>query len=257
MLENADHPVAVITGCGRRRLGFVIAQALARRGWAIGIHYHRSEQGAKALAAEFAEAGIPAMPMRADVTDEDQVRALVARVEAWRGRIDAWVNTASIWRPIALEEVTSQDILEDFRVNTLGTFLCCQHAGQVMVRQAAGGCIVNLGDWAIDRPYVDHATYFTAKGAIPTLTRVFAAELASRNPRVRVNCIHPGPVMFPADMTPAEQQAIVDATLLKSADDPQSIATAVEFLIDSPFVTGICVPVDGGRSIYAPSDCRS
>ena len=257
MSNDANLPVAVITGCGRKRLGFIIARALARRGWAIGVHYHRSEEGAREIAAELAAEGIPALAMRADVTDEEEVRALVAQAQAWRGRLDVWVNTASIWRPIPLENVTSQDMLEDFRVNTLGTFLCCQHAGQVMVQQDLGGCIVNLGDWSIERPYVDHATYFTAKGAIPTLTRVFAVELASRNPRVRVNCIHPGPVMFPADMPELERQAIIDTTLLKTADDPESIATAVQFLIDSPFVTGVCVPVDGGRSIHAPTDARS
>ena len=95
------------------------------------------------------------------------------------------------------------------------------------------------------------AAYFVSKGAIPTLTRVLAVELGHRNPKVRVNCIHPGPVMFPPDASDAERQEMVESTLVRTADCPESIALAVQFLIDNPFVTGACLPVDGGRTIYA------
>ena len=121
-----------------------------------------------------------------------------------------------------------------------------------MVEQEEGGSIITIGDWAIERPYLDHAAYFVSKGSIPTLTRTFAAELGQRNPKVRVNCIQPGPVMFPDAMSEEEKRATIEATLVKDANCPQTVALAVQFLIENKFVTGVCLPVDGGRSVFSP-----
>jgi pteridine reductase len=121
-----------------------------------------------------------------------------------------------------------------------------------MTEQPEGGAIVTIGDWAIERPYLDHSAYFLSKGAIPTLTRTLAVELAHRNPRVRVNCIHPGPVMFPPDSSEEERQEMVDSTLVKRANCPDSVCRAVRFFLENDFVTGVCLPVDGGRTIFAP-----
>ncbi|MEO8497009.1 MAG: SDR family oxidoreductase, partial [Planctomycetota bacterium] len=103
----------------------------------------------------------------------------------------------------------------------------------------------------IVRPYMDHAAYFPSKGAIPTLTRNLAVELASRNPHVRVNAILPGPAMLPEGLPESTQQAAIDGTLVKLAGSPRYIADAAVFLIEHEFITGVCLPVDGGRSIYA------
>ena len=119
-----------------------------------------------------------------------------------------------------------------------------------MVQQPDGGAIVNIGDWAIARPYVNYAAYFPSKGAIPTLTRMFAVELASRNPRVRVNAILPGPVLIPDDLPAPEQAAAIAATLVKRKGTPQHVADAVLFLLANDFITGVCLPVDGGRSVH-------
>ena len=143
-----------------------------------------------------------------------------------------------------------------FEINTLGTFLCCQQAGLAMVRQPEGGCIVNLGDWAVARPYAGYSAYFPSKGAIPTLTRCLAVELASRNPAVRVNCILPGPVMLPPDLPEAERKQAVDATLVKREGRPENVAQAVLFFLDNDFVTGACLPVDGGRTIFSPDSAQ-
>ena len=104
----------------------------------------------------------------------------------------------------------------------------------------------------IPRPAPETTATFASKGAIPTLTRSLAVELGTRNPRVRVNCILPGPVMLPPDMPQAEREQSINATLVKREGTPQHIAQAVLFLVDNDFVTGACVPVDGGRSIFAP-----
>ncbi|MCA9221656.1 MAG: SDR family oxidoreductase [Planctomycetales bacterium] len=244
--------VALITGSGRKRIGNVVAWDLARAGYAIALHYHRSRQDAKETVQGMADEGLTAASFAADVADEQDVDRMTDDVLERFGRIDALITTASIWDTKPLDQVTADDMRRNFDVNTLGTFLCARRAGLAMVDQPEGGSIVTFGDWAISRPYVDHIAYFAAKGAIPTLTRALAVELAARNPRVRVNCIHPGPVMFPPGMTEDEQQSLVEATLVKRADDPASVSQAVRFFIENPMVTGVCLPVDGGRTIYAP-----
>jgi pteridine reductase len=160
-------------------------------------------------------------------------------------------NCAAAWKSKRLEEVRAADVRGYFETNTLGTFLCCQHVGLAMVRQAFGGSIITIGDWAAERPYVNYSAYFPSKGAIPTLTRVMAVELGTRNPSVRVNCILPGPVLLPPDLPASERDQAIQATLVKREGSPENIAQAVLHFVDNEFVTGACLPVDGGRTIYA------
>jgi pteridine reductase len=244
--------VALVTGSGKRRVGAHVAEALARRGYALAVHYRTSATEAAETIAGLEKLGAKAIALQADLSDEKTVKDMIGKTLAIFGRLDVLVNCAAIWRRKPLEEVTASDVCEHFETNTLGTFLCCQHAGLAMAKQANGGCIVNLGDWAVERPYLNYAAYFPSKGAIPTLTRTFAVELGTRNPRVRVNCILPGPVMLPPDLPAAERQKAIDATLVKREGSPENIASAVLFLVDNDFVTGVCLPVDGGRTVYSP-----
>ena len=244
--------VALVTGSGKRRVGWHVAEALAARGCALAIHYRSSAAEAAETVEAFRHRGVEAVGFAADLTDERSVRGLVEQILAHFGRLDVLVNCAAAWKSKKLEDVTAADVRLFFEINTLGTFLCCQQAGLAMVRQPEGGCIVNLGDWAVARPYVGYSAYFPSKGAIPTLTRCLAVELASRNPAVRVNCILPGPVMLPPDLPEAERKQAIGATLVKREGRPENVAQAVLFFLDNDFVTGACLPVDGGRTIYAP-----
>jgi pteridine reductase len=249
---TARTKVALVTGSGKRRVGFHVAEALAARGYALVVHYRSSASEAAETVESFRSRGVEAVGLQADLTDERSVRALIDQSLAHYGRLDVLVNAAAAWRRKKLEEVTAADVRDYFETNTLGTFLCSQQAGLTMVRQPEGGCIVTIGDWAIVRPYVNYAAYFPSKGAIPTLTRTLAVELGTRNPNVRVNCILPGPVLLPPDLPEAERRQAIDATLVKREGQPGHIAQAVLFFVDNDFVTGACLPVDGGRSIYAP-----
>jgi pteridine reductase len=160
------------------------------------------------------------------------------------------MNSAAIWIAKPLER-WALDVRQHFEVKR-GVIRLRQEAGLIMVQQEQGGAIVNIGDWATSRPYLDYAAYFVAKGSIPALTRVLAVELAARNPRVRVNAILPGPVLFPQGLTAQEKSAIERATLVKREGTPLDLAQAVIFLLENTFVTGVCLPVDGGRTVYAP-----
>ncbi len=247
----AQTKVALVTGSGKRRVGFHVAEALAARGYALAVHYRTAAAEAAETVEAFRARGIDAVALQADLTDEPSVQALLKKTLEHFGRLDVLVNCAAAWTSKKLEDVTAADVRHYFEINTLGTFLCSQLAGLAMVRQPEGGCIVTCGDWAVVRPYVNYAAYFPSKGAIPTLTRMLAVELGSRNPNVRVNCILPGPVLLPPDLPEAERRQAIDATLVKREGRPENIAQAVLFLVDNDFVTGVCLPVDGGRSIFA------
>ncbi len=244
--------VALVTGSGKRRVGSQVADALARRGYAVAVHFRSSGAEAAETVASLRKHGVEAEAFQADVADEEAVRALVSGVLERFGRLDVLVTCAAVWKSKRLEDVTADDVRAHFETNTLGTFLCAQQAGLAMVRQPEGGVLVTLGDWAVERPYLNYASYFPSKGAIPTLTRCLAVELGTRNPRVRVNCVMPGPVMLPPDLPEEERRQAIDATLVKHEGSADNVAQAVLALVDNDFVTGVCLPVDGGRTVYAP-----
>jgi len=249
MTQPPTTRVALITGAGRHRVGSVIAATLAARGYQIALGYHRSAEAAQETIARFHQQGVRAQAFHADVSVEAEADRLFDEVSAAFGRLDLLVTAAAVWQPKPLEQVTAADVRRQFEINALGTFLCCRRAGLIMVGQPEGGAIVTIGDWAIMRPYPDYAAYFAAKGAIPTITRTMAVELARRNPAVRVNCILPGPVMLPPDLPPEERERAIAGTLVRREGRPEHIAHAVVFLAENDFVTGVCLPVDGGRTI--------
>jgi pteridine reductase len=248
--------VALVTGAGKRRVGSHVADALANRGYSLAIHYRSSANEANEAVAAFKDRGVEAIAIQADLTDEKAVWSLIRQTQNHFGRLDVLVNSAAAWKSKRLEDVTAADVRHYFETNTLGTFLCTQQAGLAMTKQKEGGCIITIGDWATQRPYLNYAAYFPSKGAIPTVTRVMAVELGTQNPAVRVNCILPGPVMLPPDLPEADKQQAINATIVKREGQPENIAQAVLFFVDNDFVTGVCLPVDGGRTIFSPDSAE-
>jgi pteridine reductase len=245
MNDTSDRPVALVTG-GAVRVGAAIVRALAASGYRVAIHANTSLSKAQELVQELSDTGYDAAAFGAELRDEDATRAMIDRARRHFGRLDALVNSAAAWSPTPLATVMADDVRHFFEVNTIAPFVCCQHAGQIMMQQEQGGAIVNIGDWATQRPYRDHSAYFAAKGAIPTLTRVFAVELA---PKVRVNAVLPGPVALPETVSEAEGRRAIAGTLLGRVGRPQNVADAVVALLKNDFITGVCLPVDGGRTI--------
>ena len=121
----------------------------------------------------------------------------------------------------------------------------------------SGKRLVLVGDWAVLRPYRDFSAYFVSKGAIETLVRSMAVELASRNPNIHVNGILPGPVMLDPSISAARAEHILQTSLVKRHGRPEDVAQAAFFLSTQSFITGTCLSVDGGRTIYSPHDTDS
>lgn len=247
---NSAGPVALVTGSGRDRVGSVIAKGLAEDGYRIALHYRSSQADAEETRDELRSQGIDCHAFHADVSDENSVQQLTEGIFETFGAIDVLVTTSSIWMSKSLEETTAEDCRSSFDVNTLGTFLVAKYVGLRMTQQATGGVIVTVGDSSISRPYIDHSAYFIAKGSLPTLTRMLAVELGHRNPKVRVNCLDPGPIMFPPGTDKKEQQQLINSTLVKDANCPAMMTQAVKFLIGNTFITGACLPIDGGQHCY-------
>jgi pteridine reductase len=249
--------VALITGSGKRRIGNVVALALAERGYHVALHYNRSAEEAQETVRQLESKGVRATAFQANLANENEVTRLFDDVQKTFGRLDVLVTAAAVWEMKPLEDVTAADVRRQFEINTLGTFLCCQRAGLIMARQPEGGAIVTIGDWAVARPYLNYAAYFLSKGAIPALTRTLAVELAERNRAIRVNCILPGPVMLPENLSEHEVKGAVAGTLLKRPGRPENIAQAVISLVENDYITGVCLPVDGGRTIAAALNASS
>jgi len=263
---GSERPVALVTGSGAPRVGNTIVRTLAARGYRCAVHANRNLAHAEATVAELRRTGfqpvlsdkdsgqagsLSYVALQADLTKEGELHGLIDQTIAHFGRLDVLVNAAAIWESKPLEQITCDDVRRHFDINSLATFEAGRYAGLKMAAQNSGGTIVNLGDWAIERPYLNYAAYFPSKGAIPAITRTLAVELASRNPRVRVNAVMPGPVMLPPDLPAQERDAAIAATLVKREGTPQHVADAVAFLIENDFITGQCLTVDGGRTIYS------
>ena len=248
--DAPERPVALVTGAGRR-IGAAVADALAAKGYRLILHVNHSRTAADAAAERIERGGGTAIVRAADLGDTSALERMLDEAGDHFGRIDALVNCAAIWQSKPLEQVTPDDVRAHFEINTLGTFVCCQRVGLRMVGQPSGGAIVNFGDWAIVRPYTGYAAYFPSKGAIPALTRTMAVELGRRNPQVRVNAILPGPILFDDEsLSLDERRYAIEGTLVKRAGTGDDIAQAAVFLIENTFVTGVCLPVDGGRSVF-------
>ncbi len=241
--------LALVTGSGKRRIGNYVIREAARRGYDAAVHYRTSKEEAEENCAEIRAMGMRAEAFQADFGNPEEAAELVRRVIASFGRIDLLVTAASIWEEKKLEDITPEDLYANFNVNTLGTFLCCQHAGLQMVKQPEGGAIITMGDWAVVRPYNHYAAYNLSKGAIETLTINFANELAARNPKIRVNCVHPGPMMVPESVSEENRNKIIARSLAGALGTPEQVVQTVFALAENEYVTGVCLPVDGGRSI--------
>ena len=186
--------VALVTGAGRR-VGRAIAIKFGDHGASVAVHYHRSRAEANAVVAEIASKRGKARAFRANLESVAEIEKLIASVLDEFGRIDVLVNSASVFAPKALGEITERDWNANLDTNLKAPFFLSKFAGAAMRKQGAGK-IVSIGDWAGIRPYKDYLPYSVSKGGLIALTKALAKELA---PEVQVNCIALGMVAPPEE----------------------------------------------------------
>ncbi len=234
---------------GGKRIGSVVAVELARRGMNIALTYRQSKEEAEATAVAIQEAGAKAFLFHADLSRGDACRPLVEAAAAALGRLDVLINMASVYRSTAFNDLNETRWDESINVDLKAAYLC-SHAAVPHLRAAGGGWIINFSDWiaASGRPrYKGYLPYYVAKRGVMGLTEALALELAEDH--ILVNAIAPGPILAPPTTTDDELKAVEDATPLGRWGGELEIATAVLFLLESGFVTGETIRVDGGRHV--------
>ena len=244
---DLNNTVALITG--GKRIGLVVARELAARGVDVAFSYARSKAEADEGANGVRAAGRRSATFAADLSRPDAAASLVRSVADTFGRLDILINMASVYVQKPFASLTAADWDASVNVDLRAAFLCA-HAAAPHMRARGGGRIVNFSDWIAKsgRPrYLGYVPYYVAKTGIIALTEALALELAPDN--ILVNAIAPGPIVAPPGTTDAESKAIEDATPLGRWGGEMEIAKAVLALLDSDFITGETIRVDGGRHI--------
>ena len=239
--------VALITG--GKRIGSIVATALATAGADVSLVYNRSREEADGTVAAIKAIGRRAVAVKADVTNEqaciDAVNATVREL----GRLDILINMASLYVAKPFDQLTAADWDRQLAVDLRASFVFAHAAAPAMKANGAGR-IINFADWVVasGRPrYPGYLPYYVAKAGVKALTEGLALELAAD--QILVNAIAPGPILAPPDMSQEERDAVVKSTPLGRWGGEDEIAKAVMFLIESDFVTGETIRVDGGRHV--------
>jgi pteridine reductase len=236
--------VALVTG-GAHRLGRAIALALGQAGANVVVHYNRSAEQARIVRQELEAFGVQAAAVGGDLARVAEVERVVDTAVACWGRLDLLVNNAGIWGSTPIGAVTEQRWSELIDTNLRSAFFAAQRAAPSL--RDARGAIVNIADIGAMRPWRNHTPYLVSKGGIITLTEALAKDLA---PDVRVNAVAPGPVLLPDDWTPEQVAQAARHIPLKRIGQPEDVAQAVLYLAQAEYVTGVVLPVDGGRRLY-------
>jgi pteridine reductase len=235
----------LVTGAARR-LGAALARALAERGAAVALHYHRSGEEARRLAEEIAPRARATWLFPADLSDPDQQERLAREVLLRCGRVTGLVNSASLYRPTPFDALGRDDWDAHLAVNLAAPVWLSVRLGRAM-RESGGGAIVQVGDWSTSRPYPAYLPYTASKGALEAATRALARELA---PHVRVNMVALGPILLPEGTGPDYEERVRRAVPLGRVGEPAEFTRAVLFLLgDATFTTGSVLTVDGGRGL--------
>lgn len=233
---------------GGARMGKAIGQDLARRGCHLVFSYRSSRDSAMESAAAAEQLGVQASAAQADVRTSEEAARLMKEVESRFGRLDCLVNLASIYEKVPLQDIDRQRWDDNLTTHSFAAFALSVEAAKLM-RSNGTGRIIHFTDWiaASGRPrYKEYLPYYVAKMSVLGLTEALALELA---PEILVNSIAPGPILPPPDLSKEEYDEVARATPLGRWGGPEEIARTVAFLLESDFITGECVRVDGGRHL--------
>jgi pteridine reductase len=234
---------ALVTGAGHR-VGRAIAVALGERGMRVAVHYNATADGARETARLIAAAGGQADVVSADLTKVGACTELVASVVKTFGALDVLVNSAAVMVRTPFGEITAAQWDDIMALNVRAPFFLAQAAAPHL--RSAHGVIVNIADLAAFETWPAYLPHGISKGSVVTMTRSLARVLA---PEVRVAGIAPGTVLLPEHWNEQEAEHLRQTTPLERMGSPEDVTKTVLFILDSDYLTGETIIVDGGRHI--------
>jgi pteridine reductase len=239
--ESLVGRTALVTG-GGQRLGRAIALALAAEGVNLVVHYRSSAAEADELCRALEQQGVRAWPLAADFAASSAPESLIDRALAAAGRLDLLVNSASIFPPGTLRELSLVDLTAVLQINSWTPFVLSRQ----FVNRVGRGKIVNLLDTRVRGYDWEHAAYILSKHLLAVLTRMTAVQYA---PHVTVNAVAPGLILPPPGEDHEYLDRLAHTVPLQQHGDASDITEAVVFLARSTYITGQVIYVDGGRHL--------
>src|SRR6516225_7467801 len=251
---------ALVTGASSG-IGRAIALSLGDAGADVVINYVTDEDKAEALAQEIRDKGVRACTLRADVSDETEVRSMFSTMLEEFGTVDILVNNAGLQQDAPFHELTLAQWNKVIGVNLTGQFLCAREAVREFLRRGvhpevscAAGKILCISSVHEVIPWAGHANYAASKGGVMLMMKSMAQELAPY--RIRVNSICPGAIRTPINSaawsTPAAYSDLMRLVPYKRIGEPDDIGRAAVWLVsdDADYVVGTSLFVDGGMTLF-------
>jgi NAD(P)-dependent dehydrogenase (short-subunit alcohol dehydrogenase family) len=252
MSDSPRLRTVLVTGSAKR-LGREIALALAAGGWQVAVHYRSSAADAKSTVADCQGVAPPGLQMdsfQADLGDEAQARALLPRVVARFGAVDALVNNASMFEQDDAGSFSYESLAIHLRTNTAAPIVLAralhEHVCSRTEKAAAGGVVVNLLDQKLWNQNPDFLSYTLSKAALEAATTVLAIALA---PQLRVVGVAPGLTLTSHLLSREQFERLHRLSPLGHSSTAQDVASAVKFALENGSITGTTLLVDGGQHL--------
>lgn len=238
-------PTALITGSGVH-LGSTLAECFAQAGYDLIIHAYHAHKQLDALCQKLTAEGVKVTAVIADLSTAEGQNHLCKRAQEVCESLDVLIHNAACFHQTPYEAVTRNNLKDTMALNFEAPFFITQMLLEKL-KQAKAPCVLSILDIAVHRPYKGYAAYTCSKGALETLTRCLALELA---PYIRVNAIAPYVVMYEGHIEEALQDKFIENTPLRRNSTPEEIASAALFIAQhAPYMTGHILTLDGGRSV--------
>jgi NAD(P)-dependent dehydrogenase (short-subunit alcohol dehydrogenase family) len=234
---------------GGKRIGQTIAQRLAENGANIILSYRSSKEEAEKEIEKVKKLGVKTLLVKCDVSSKESVTEAVNEIKKKFKKVDILVNMASVFHPLKFDDVNLEDWEKNFSAHMLGTFWPTQVLSKIVPR---GGHIINIADrTSLGKVYSGYLPYVVTKGAISSMTKALAVELAPKG--IFVNAIAPGPILRPEDISKKDWQKIRDDSPMKykitDIEAVNQFAELVLYLSSVTMASGYTYPLDQGQNL--------
>jgi pteridine reductase len=242
---DIHNKIALVTG-GAHRIGQAIAMALARSGAHVAITYNTSKEAAQATVDQIKALGVRSIALHCDQRNLTEIQSLFDSLRREFEHLDILINSAAIMTRQPVRDVTPADFDRTIETNVRGPFFIAQAAAKWMKQSGVAGSIVNIADLSAIHPWPSYIAHTISKSGIVAMTQSMALALA---PSIRVNAIAPGAVLKPIDWDDDRWNKLAESLPLKRTGSAEDVANAVLFCLQSEFMTGETIIIDGGRSL--------